>query len=233
MKKLFVLMCAALFLVGLSFGEASAVRLEFSGYYGGTNDIAHAVTGYFEYTAPGAGVVTGTGVNAFTTYSNISGVYHMQWGGMILNGTTMDARLFSNYGSRTPYDLFRIWTDTNNFDSSAASFRMDITNKIGTTRQSDLLIAGLALPASLNLYPGLNGVYGPATGWTTEYTHVEASYYPAGGTSSTSTGFTINDMRFVPDGGAAPVPEPATMLLLGSGLIGLAGFGRKKLFKKR
>lgn len=78
------------------------------------------------------------------------------------------------------------------------------------------------------------------SGYTTDINAIEVDLSDFGFASGayvdlvTIEGLTDFDLAAVGalNSASAPVPEPSTMLLLGAGLVGLLGLGRKKFFKR-
>lgn len=96
-------------------------------------------------------------------------------------------------------------------------------------------LLGQGSPDELNPYTGVYHIIFEANRglkdngnylWNDEYSLSEAGspYWPS---NETQNIYELDTLRVI--GQPAPVPEPATMVLLGAGLIGLAGIGRRQL----
>jgi len=168
-----------------------------------------------DVTAGGSGLTLFTFTNVGGLQSTITDIY-FDWGNM--SGLTFDS--YSSTGE-VNFDHFANPADlsggqniafsadwSTDAASPAGTGKNGIDNFTGTGVQDSLTIAftGLAFENILSALD--NGTYRIGL-------HVQGL---ADGESES----------YVNGGGTSPVPEPATMLLFGTGVAGLAGFARKK-----
>jgi hypothetical protein len=216
MKKILIILCAAIMVFGVA-GSSLAFFIDFESGYGRNNQPIDDITGVtFEVTGGYDWIYGDSTTGSWNTNSiDLGG----SWG----------TGYYQHYG----YVFAFLGTDNN-----AGSGKIDFTNNDGTwfqtgyTSNSNFYLEGY--DSSDNLIASISGP-GNYQGADMGFLRIDA---PAGQffdyviVHDTGNYFLVDNMSGDASGVNPPgVPEPATALLLGFGLVGLAGVSRKK-FKK-
>lgn len=209
MKKKILVFLFAIFFIFVSAGWTTTTVFDFEDLYPGYNNYDFLPEGYFGANiqqSPSWGWITkdlypGSGYD----YGTI--------------GTTSAFSAFSD-------DLWLKITDDSTFDFAGCY--------LTAAWNEDLVIQARGLLDGFDIFNVITvvGPYAP-TWFSFNFSGIDELIFSSSG--GIDAGLGGSGGHFVPDnltlGKIEPIPEPATMLLLGSGLIGMAGFSRKK-FKK-
>jgi len=176
--------------------------------------------------------LTGTDLGLLTL---TSGVYHFDSSAQLTGTLTLNAQ-----GNNNAFWVFQIGSTLTTAPGSSVVLSNLGTNdgrdnglywQVGSSATLDtttIFEGNILALASITLNTGAtipNGRVFAQTGAVTLDTNVISIVCPNGGPGYSG------GLEFDTTGNVVPVPEPSTMLLLGSGLVGLAGFVRRK-FKK-
>ena len=210
MKKILVFLCSILLVFALT-GTAGATFITSSG----DASLTGATVIDFEDQAMGTYTSITVGDVTFSADNN-----HLQidntYQGYNQSGIYLDNGTYSNNGFGSLKIEFA--TSTTAFGFTWGMAESWASWQLAAYDSADNLLESYALPST---GPSSAGeFYGIAVG---DIAYAQLSWNGA------YDWVAIDDFTYQ---GSAAVPEPATMLLLGAGLIGLAGFGRKKFFKK-
>ena len=229
MKKSFLFCMLLLLIVLFGFGAPVSATL----YYNDTTTKAGFDIDYTLTITPG--IQDNTYVAAFNIHVNATPAGNTAW-----YIGAFDIKFFEGQGAQIP-DLTPdgqtidnvTWAVADSSQNSAASIPGWSRNdgKAGyfvwdLYENQNELGAAKALPVVNGTDTTINfGIYGLGTLYTADMPF-QVGYYGVKGVATTE------NYKFGQLSENFAVPEPATMFLLGAGLVGLAGFGRKRLINK-